>query len=316
MDSSRDVTIIGAGPGGGFTARECAKSGLRTLLLEENPAPGEPVHCGECLSIYATENVGIRLPPKAVSETVKGVRVIFPKGNDCVWNENGVVLEKHLFEQWIAREAEAAGAEVKLNTRVSGIQRENGQWNLATSNGNYSSKLLVDASGSAQFVSRALNLNPRSETVIGIQYELQDIPRSGYLDFYIHPKYAPHGYLWMIPKSNGRANVGLVTTQKNMAKKLLDEWMRNEMGWGGKISNKTFGGLIPISGPVPKTVSEGLLLVGDAAGFTSPMFEGGTHLAMKSGALAAQVAQKAIQTNDFSEATLGEYDRLWKAHFP
>jgi digeranylgeranylglycerophospholipid reductase len=58
------------------------------------------------------------------------------------------------------------------------------------------------------------------------------------------------------------------------------------------------------------------MLVGDAAGFTSPLFEGGSHLALKSAVFAAQTAAKAISEGDLSSERLSEYTRLWKAEFP
>jgi digeranylgeranylglycerophospholipid reductase len=176
-------------------------------------------------------------------------------------------------------------------------------------------RIVIDASGVAAVTTRLLGINKRFESVIGIQYEMQEIPTDGYLDFYLWPDLAPHGYLWMIPKNNGRANVGLVTNQNNKAKPFLDEFVRR-LNWQEKKVVKTFGGLIPSSGPVENTVGDGLILVGDAAGFTSPLFEGGTHLSMKSGQYAAQVAQKALAKEDTSKEGLKEYEKLWKAEFP
>ncbi|OYV48909.1 MAG: hypothetical protein B7X10_02480 [Burkholderiales bacterium 21-58-4] len=51
--------------------------------------------------------------------------------------------------------------------------------------------------------------------------------------------------------------------------------------------------MIPSSGPLPRIFGDGLLLAGDAAGFTSPMFEGGTQLALKSGEFAASTLARA-----------------------
>ena len=41
------------------------------------------------------------------------------------------------------------------------------------------------------------------------------------------PEYSPHGYVWMIPKEGGRANVGLVTTDKKGAIKYLDKFVED-----------------------------------------------------------------------------------------
>jgi digeranylgeranylglycerophospholipid reductase len=58
------------------------------------------------------------------------------------------------------------------------------------------------------------------------------------------------------------------------------------------------------------------MLVGDAAGFTSPLFEGGSHLALKSAVFAAETAAKAINSGDYSSASLSEYSSLWQNEFP
>ncbi len=310
-----DVLVVGAGPAGGSCALHCAKNGLSTLIIEEHEKIGEPVHCGECLSIYATQNTGINPPESVLSEHVKGVRVIWPDGTPTVLNEEGFVLEKEKFEQWLCGQAVEAGAELMLGTRLEELKRENGGWAVKTTKGELKAKIVIDASGVASVVSRKLNLNERFKAITGIQYELRDIPRDGYLDFYIWPKLAPEGYLWMIPKKNGRANVGLVTTATNMAKKYTDEFV-GKMGWKENVHVKTFGGLIPSSGPHKNTYGEGLMLIGDAAGFTSPLFEGGSHLGLKSGQFAAAIAKKACEQNNFSRELFSEYGKLWKAEFP
>ncbi len=312
-----DVAVIGAGPAGGSSALHSQKKGLNTLILEEHATIGEPVHCGECISDLALKKFDFRVPRKAIAKDVKGIRVIFPDRSESKLSEEGYVLEKHLWEQWIAEEAVKEGAQLELNSRVSELSRENNVWKIKTVNGKeFESKVLVDASGVQSFTSARLGLNEkRFESVIGIQYEMLDVPTDGYLDFFIWPKLAPNGYLWMIPKNGGRANVGLVTDVKNKAKTFLDEFVK-EPDYAGRKIVKTFGGLIPSSGPLPKTFSDGLMLVGDAAGFTSPLFEGGSHLGLMSGKFAADVAAKAVEKNDFSANTIAEYETLWKAEFP
>lgn len=310
-----DIIIVGAGPAGGCAAVHAAKKGLKVAVLEEHAVVGEPVHCGECLSNLGLTRLPFELPVGPVSEKVDGVRIIFPDGSSKLLQEPGVVLEKHLFEQAIIAEAKKNGADILLNNRVNAAVRENNVWTITTTQGSYQSKALIDASGAAAVLSRLLNLNPRFKTVTGIQYEMEGIPRDGFLDFYLWPELAPYGYLWMIPKCNGRANVGLVTDQIPKAKIFLDEFVKRK-GWSDKVIKKTFGGPIPESGPVEHTVSDGVILIGDAAGFTSPLFEGGTHLGLRSGEFAIQVLEKAVKENNFSKEKLEEYNLLWKKEFP
>ncbi|MBJ33009.1 MAG: hypothetical protein CMB69_03415 [Euryarchaeota archaeon] len=332
-----DVLVIGAGPGGGNAALQSAKRGLSTILIEDHPAIGTPVHCGECISEIACQNLGIKLPDHVVSKEVQGIRVIFPDGTEKCLTEEGYVLEKHLFERWIADEAVEAGASMHLNHKLSSMERieEDGKfagWMCDGKGENFpiQAKIVIDASGVAAICSKIVKpdgdkpLNEMGKVVAGMQYEMLEVPTDGYLDFYIWPEYAEKGYLWMIPKCDGRANVGLVTEDRPRAKKALDEFIdithfkeleQVHPPWKEKGTH-AFGGTIPISGPFANTHYDGLMLVGDAAGFTSPLFEGGSHLALKSSVYAAETAAAAISEDDLSGSRLAEYTKLWKDEFP
>ena len=333
-DADWDVVVIGAGPGGGTAALHCARLGLRTLILEEHKEIGVPVHCGECLSELAVQNLELELPEEVISLHVKGIRVLFPNKVEKKLTEPGYVLEKHLFEQWLIDEAVKEGAHFKSSHKVKGLnkkfQLENqfSNWEIIGKGDSFpiNTKIIIDASGVAGITSRILKNSNKIDVISGYQYEMIEVENDQYLDFYIWPKYAPEGYVWMIPKKEGRANVGLVTTKKSDKIKSLDSFIEDtylnkkdkvDPTWkksGLKI--KPFGGTIPISGPRNNTIDDGLIMIGDAAGFTSPLFEGGSHLAMKSGKFASLVAKEALTKNEFSKANLEKYEVLWKKEFP
>jgi len=332
-----DVLVIGAGPGGGNAALQCARQGLSTMLIEDHSAIGTPVHCGECISDLACDNLNLDLPEHVISKRVHGIRVIFPDGTEKCLTEEGYVLEKHLFERWIADKAVEAGASMHLSHKLSSMDRveEDGRfvgWKCDGKGEQFpiQAKVVIDASGVAAVCSKVVNidedtpLNTMGKVVAGMQYELLEVPTDGYLDFYIWPKYAEKGYLWMIPKCDGRANVGLVTEDRPRTKKALDEFIgithfkeleQVPPPWKEK-GNPAFGGTIPISGPFENTHYDGLMLIGDAAGFTSPLFEGGSHLALKSAVYAAETAAAAIAEDDVSAERLAIYTKLWKDEFP
>ena len=75
-----DVLVIGAGPGGGNAALHSARKGLKTILIEDHPEIGTPVHCGECISDVACDNLKLDLPAHVISKRVHGIRVIVPDG--------------------------------------------------------------------------------------------------------------------------------------------------------------------------------------------------------------------------------------------
>ncbi len=328
-----DVLVIGAGPGGGSAALHSAREGLDVILLEDHAEIGTPVHCGECISQVAVDNLGLELPDSVISREVEGIRVLFPDGTAKKLSEPGYVLEKHLFERWLASEAVKQGATLHLSHKLRKMSRveEGGRFEgwLCEGKGEFfpiHAKVVIDASGVAGVTSKLLDLNPRPKVIAGMQYEMANVPTDGYLDFYIWPNYATKGYLWMIPKADGRANVGLVSEDKKGAVKSLDRFIE-ESGLKGldkqnppwrdaAVSLRGFGGTIPISGPHSVTHFDGLMMVGDAAGFTSPLFEGGSHLALKSASFAATTAAEAVATGDWSADALAGYPALWQSEFP
>ncbi len=314
MEAVYDLLVIGAGPAGGSCAEKAAELGLKVLVLEEDSRVGEPLHCGECISKVAMDKLG-DIPEEVIAEHATGVRVIFPGPRSNLCDEPGAVLHKEKFEQWIIKKAKANGAEVLLGQPFESAERKGKFWKVKSKEKVFKAKIIVDASGVKSVLSQKLGLNKRADSVVGIQHLMECNEFDGYLDFYVWPKFAPHGYLWMISKGKGLANVGLVTTESNKAKEYLEKFLI-EKGWQNNKILKTFGGLIPASGPVENTVGEGWIIIGDAAGFTSPLFEGGTHLGIQSGLYAAEVVKKAIEQNNASKEVLSEYDSLWKKEFP
>lgn len=329
-----DVLVIGAGPGGGSAALHAARAGLSTIIVEADSDVGIPVHCGECLSQIAIDNLDLVLPKEVIALDCKGIRVIFPDNTSRLLTEKGYVLEKHKFEKWLCDEAVKLGASLQLSHKVKSMERiynsenEFVYWKIDGKGSSFpiECKAVIDASGVTGAATKILDMGTQIEMIAGIQYEMTDIPNDGYLDFYLWPKYSPHGYVWMIPKEGGRANVGLVTTDKKGAIKYLDKFVADTYFKDKGIQNpewrkpgikpRPFGGTIPISGPREITTGDGLILVGDAAGFTSPLFEGGSHLALWSGRQAALTIAGAINDGDLSDKRMQSYVKSWKKRFP
>jgi electron-transferring-flavoprotein dehydrogenase len=63
---------------------------------------------------------------------------------------------------------------------------------------------------------------------------------------------------------------------------------------------------------MPRPYADGILIVGDSAGFLNGMRLKGIHLGMKSGMLAAETLWEALQADAFDRETLASYERRFK----
>ncbi len=66
----------------------------------------------------------------------------------------------------------------------------------------------------------------------------------------------------------------------------------------------------PVGGMPKKLVTDGLMVVGDAAGQVNPLTGGGIISGMTGSMLAGRVAAKAMKDNDTSKERLSEYEKL------
>jgi electron-transferring-flavoprotein dehydrogenase len=83
---------------------------------------------------------------------------------------------------------------------------------------------------------------------------------------------------------------------------------------GGKM-NRYGAKSLPYGGwwSIPPVAGDGWMILGDSAGFLNSQRLKGIHLAIKSGMLAAETAFEALKKNDFSAATLGDFQRRVEA---
>ena len=119
---------------------------------------------------------------------------------------------------------------------------------------------------------------------------------------------APGGYAWVIPKGDG-ANVGLgIQKTGNVSlRKMLDKFLKTR--GLGKIEQLS-AGFVPISGPIPKTVKDNVLIVGDAAGQVMATNGGGIPISMICGRIAGNVIAQNFKDN----TPLQKYEEEWRAN--
>ncbi len=325
-----DVVVVGAGPGGSLTAKTAAEHGLDVLLIERNQEIGVPVKCAEGVSKDIEKFV---VPDKKwVSAVVKGANIYGPDGTKVVMagdklEEVGYVLERRIFDKFLASEAARAGADISVKTEAYGIIKENGYvkgvyTHAMGEDTRVFAHVVVGADGVESKVGRWAGIDtrlPPHNISVGAEYLLCNIePSENFSEFYLGSEVAPKGYVWVFPKGGNCANVGIgiagdTSGENHRAIDYLNAFVRNKFP-DGKIMAEMYGA-VPLSGPQAENVADGLILVGDAARQVNPLTGGGIIYAMQAGEIAANVIAEAVQGNDFSKLKLSEYDERWKIEF-
>jgi digeranylgeranylglycerophospholipid reductase len=311
-----DAIVVGAGPAGSCAAYESCKAGFRTLILEEDRTIGVPIQCGEGLSSMAFENLELTPQDSFIARRIERLALHFPAGSVAYLKIGGYTLHRDVFDQYLARRAMDAGAEVMTSAKAESFDQEKSTLKVATERGieEIHCRLLIGCDGPKSTVAEWSGLLQRGSWTPGLirayEVRIMDVSADAF-DFYMDPGLAPGGYLWVFPKADGASDVGIATFASDSVKR-LDKFIE-KMGYHGKAVKKRIAGAIPAKGPLARTFGDGVLVAGDSAGQTNPVFFGGIHTAMLCGRLAGQTAAEALRADDTSAAFLARYEQRWRA---
>jgi digeranylgeranylglycerophospholipid reductase len=337
-DLNYDVVVVGAGPAGSVTAKYAVKNGAKVIMLEKRQEIGAPVRCGEGLSLEGRlDSVDIRIDPRAITRNIDGARIISPKGytlkvgKEKAGDECGANIDRDVFDKGLAEDAGDSGAEIMVKTMATELLFKNGQVAGVKAKHmgetfNINAKVVVAADGFESKLGRMAGINTTikpSDINTCFQYFMVGIEeRPSYNDFYIG-SIAPGGYIWVFPKKDDTANIGIGVNlgflnkidDVGMAKKYLDNFIasRPELNCGKPI--KEIAGAISCCMPIDQTVDNGIMLVGDAARHIDPITGGGIVNGILAGRICGEVAAEGVQKNDVSKDFLMKYDKGWRLEF-
>jgi digeranylgeranylglycerophospholipid reductase len=125
-------------------------------------------------------------------------------------------------------------------------------------------------------------------------------------------KYAPEGAVWILPKEDGFANIGLGMSGKyGKAVDFLRKFVKDhpELSKGSVL--EVNAGIVPVGNPIDKFCMDGMMLVGDAARQVNPLTGGGLKFGIIAGRYAAETAKLAVDSGDASEGVLSGYQKMW-----
>jgi len=325
-----DVLVIGAGPAGSSTAKHAALNGAEVILMDKKSEIGAPKRCAEGVSKEGLSKLGIEPNNRWVTKELSGVRLVSPNGTD-VWMredqvklpEAGYILERKVFDKFMAMDAARAGATIMIKSLARGMRKDyDGYIVSCESMGDdfeITAKIVVGADGPESRVGRWGGLKTAvkpKNMESGIQFEMVGLEMEdpNCIEFYFG-SVAPGGYAWIFPKGDDIANVGLgivsTYTDKSAYEHLL-EFVKNCPATKNAQPVELNTGGDPVGGMLKTLVSDHIMIVGDAAGHVNPLTGGGIITALEAGKYAGEVAAAAVKDEDYSEKRLMEYQKKCK----
>ena len=320
-----DVIIVGGGPCGSFTALNLARLGVNVNVFEEHAEIGVPSHCTGHLSIKSLKLLELYpLPSEIVENTFYGAIFHSPKGKSFYLRFSSPVtcaVNRVLFDKYIAETAEKVGAHYFLNSMVKSLIVENGFVKGVTvrcgkAEEKFSARVVVDAEGIQSRILRHVGLSSygRNTLVKAVQAEVENVKdmETEMVEVFVGRDYAPGFYAWLMPKRDGKAKIGLAAKAGNprelLQRLMLKHPIASKKLRGAKILQSSFHS-ITLGGPIPKTFSNGFLVVGDAASQVKPTTGGGVIFGMTCAKIATGVVYEALCKKDFSSDSLCTYQK-------
>jgi len=346
-----DIIVVGAGPAGSCAAIAAAKAGKRVVLIERGPFPGSKNMYGGVIYPRILDELipnwfehapiqrwVVRRSTMLLSDT--GALNIDYRSN--AWGQapyNGATAYRPDFDNWLAQQAVAAGAELICSTTVTGLLRDpQGRiTGIKTDrpDGDLTASVVIACDGVNSFIAKEAGLYKNvdaSNYTLGVK-ETLSLPkhvideRFGVRDnqgvdieilggtsgvngggfIYTNLDTIALGVVLKLPK---------LSAQKKRPEEIIAELKRHPaiapLIEGAEVIEYS-AHVIPEAGldMMPKMAADGLLVAGDAAALclAAGIWLEGVNFAMASGMYAGQSAAQAITAGDTTASGLRSYTK-------
>lgn len=201
-----DVAIVGCGPAGLRAARKLAEKDVKVIAFDKKQEIGVPVRCAEGLGSGWFKRLNLKPNPKWCANEMYGAMLYSPSGRSLEIRTKkvaGYVLERRMFEKFLAREAALEGALIRVKSDVFDVKRKNKGVELRVrclgEEQNYSASVVIAADGVDSLTARRLGLDTTNKLVdidSGFQYEMAgiDFENQDLIHLYFGNNIAPRGY--------------------------------------------------------------------------------------------------------------------------
>ncbi len=328
-----DLVVVGAGTSGCLAAKTAVENGLNVCLIESKSAENIGLKaCGDAVGKHHFDNVGLAYPTGSeLCWELEGVKIFSPDFETSFrimgLGAKAFMVNRREFGRRLIKEALDAGVELMDKTTVlKPIIEDNHVVAIRVKGSVFSGvlrgKVFIDASGVSAVLRRNAPEVPGFERIVDrgdleiayreIRVSENEIDDKTFGHIYLSQRYAPGGYFWLFPKGSNVVNIGLgvqFSRAKMEIKNYFTRFIDEKLSWLNKAEILDGrGAFVPTRRPLDNMVSNGLIVVGDAACQVNPIHGGGIGPSMTAGKIAGETAVKALEKGDLSYRGLWNYN--------
>jgi len=303
-----DVVIVGGGPIGCKIGELLGKD-FKVLIIDRKKEIGKPVHCTGLTSsrIFKLSGVSKDLVLNKI------YRSFFYSPNETHFtlkpNKPFYVLDRELFDKELAEKAKENNVEIKMETEFKGFLRKEKNLIIKTSKKKFETKLLIGADGPNSTVAASVNLTQPNKLLVGIQETVKGSFDKNSCELWFGSKIVPGFFGWVVPINENWARIGVASLRKSG--EYLENFIKKRVGLFAEKKDKV-GGIIR-TGLIKTSVSDNILLVGDAASQIKPFSGGGLIYGLIGSKLASEACKKALEEEKYDYLFLKKnYEEKWK----
>ena len=318
-----DVVISGAGPAGSKCAEVLSKRGFKVALIDRDTSWRKP--CGG-----AVHSRIFKYYPQlrnAKFHQISGIAMYSADYHQFKykWKDTryyGITVDRLEFDNFLRNIAIDAGAELfDKNLSIDFVTRNKRRIGIKTKYANetkeYLGKIIIVGDGINSKLLNKLGLRKNIEELMFAKCAIMEGENNLNEDFMSIFFKSYKGYGWIFPLSDNKFNIGCGSMGKDHLKYNLnsiytdfikDSEIQNYIPRSDykKIWEATYP--LPALGVNEKNLYlDNLMIIGDAAGFVSPISGEGISPSVVSGNAAAEAAIYAIEEEDISNQTLKKY---------
>ncbi len=354
-DEKFDAIVVGAGVAGTVAAYVMAKAGLDVLVIERGNSAGSKNMTGGRLYAHSIERIMPGFAQHAPIERLvtrekisfltddNAVTLDFQREKSPLAAQASYTVLRNRLDPWLMEQAEQAGAQFIPGVRVDALLREGNQvTGVQAGDEILEANVVILADGVNSLLGRSLGMVPAPSPhhyAVGVK-ELIGLSSTQIEDRFNLSGNEGAAWLFAGSPSNGLMGGGFLYTNResvsiglvcglgdigNASKsvpQMLEDFKQHPairpLIQGGKLLEYS-AHMVPEGGlaMLPQLVSDGVMIVGDAAGFCLNLgyTVRGMDLAIASAEAAANTAIAARAQQDFSAHALSAYQRALEQSF-